>query len=549
MSGAAELVETPAIAPAEIAFVEVPVDAVCESPDNPRKHFDPAALEQLKESLARSGMLTPIRVRVLPAPAPGDVLLRPQYMIAAGHRRYRAAKALGWPFVPVLASPMTDAQFLEVMTVDNLQRDDLHPMEEARGFALLIKELGYDIAKVARRVGRSDSYVYDRVRLLKLTPRAQEMFSANRFPLSHAIVLSRLAASGQELVIGTLKRQFNDGGLYREDALREQQGDLISTGTMEEVLDRLVPRSLRELENWVERHVRFDREAKDLHELFPQTAEQLAAAQAAKGKVIPVTFDHYVHDSARADERTLGPPAFREASGRGKGNPTCEYSVLGIVVVGPRRGESFPICIAKEKCTVHYAREIREKKKREKERAAAQATGNGAAHRAQEAESATRRAATEKAKREKDAEFQARLRKAAPALERAMKDAMQVAPIRVVSRFALAEQIGLGWNDKRTAQFEKDCAAGKYDTAETALRELAVGNLENAFGWSGGWADAVRDLQLLGVDANAVLDAAAPPPAPKPAPKPKAKPTPAKGKKPRAGDVRRKKVAKKAGMP
>lgn len=542
MSGASTLVETPAIAASEVEFLEVAIDAVCESPDNPRKRFDPAALEQLQESLTRSGMLTPIRVRTLPAPAADDVFVRAQYMIAAGHRRYRAAKALGWTFVPVLASPMTDAQFLEVMTVDNLQRDDLHPMEEARGFALLIKELGYDIAQVAHRVGRSSSYVYDRVRLLKLTPRAQEMFSADRFPLSHAIVLSRLAPAGQELVIGTVKRSFNDGGLFRPDALREQQGDLIRATTMEEELDRLAPRSLRELESWVEDNVRFDREAKDLTELFPETAEQIAAAQAAKGKVIPVTFDHYVRDSARADERTLGPRAFREASGRGKGTPTCDHSVLGVVVVGPRRGESFPICIAKEKCTVHYATEIREKKKREKARAAADATGTGASHRAKEQEAQAKRAAAEAKTKSEQAELERRLKKATPALQAAVRETIAAAPMRVLAQLILKQALNI-YGAKAEKEFNRDLADGKYDQADAIVRAIATQDLHEDVGSRWGWTDLVKNMKPFGVDMVAVLDAAAPP-APKPAPKPKAKPAAANKAKPRAGDVRRKKLAK-----
>lgn len=543
MSGATSLVETPAIAASDVEFREVPVDAVCESPDNPRTRFDEEALEQLKESLARSGMLTPIRVRILPPPSADDMFFSAQYMIAAGHRRYRAARALGWPFVPVLASEMTDAQFLEVMTVDNLQRDDLHPMEEARSFALLIKELGYDIAQVAHRVGRSSSYVYDRVRLLKLTRRAQEMFSANRFPLSHAIVLSRLAPAGQELVIGTAKRQYNDGGLFRPDALREQQGDLIKPTTPEEELDRLTPRSLRELEEWVERHVRFDRTASDLQELFPETAEQIAAAQAAKGKVIPVTFAGHVTDSARGDERTLGPRSFREASGRSKGTPTCEHSVLGVVVVGPRRGESFPICIAKEKCTVHYAYEIREKKKREKERAAAEATGTVTAHKAKEAN----REQAAKAKRAAEAEFQNRLKKGAPAVRSAIAEAIAKGPMRALAKLVLEDRLGGYGKDRK--QFTRDLEAGVYDTAESIVRALALQELDGLEESAWGWSQLSKMMPAFGVDLNAVLAAAAPPAPKATAPAKKVnKPAPAKNAKPRAGDVRRKKLAKKAGV-
>jgi len=114
---------------------------------------------------------------------------------------------------------------------------------------------------------------------------------------------------------------------------------------------------VRELQSWIDRNVRFDAREPDPM-LFPETAEEIARAQ----KFVPVTFSNYIPPEAR-DGKTFGPRSWKRADGN-VGSKTCELSTTGVVMVGPHRGEAFAVCVAKEKCTVHWGAEIRERKKR-----------------------------------------------------------------------------------------------------------------------------------------------------------------------------------------
>jgi ParB family chromosome partitioning protein len=115
--------------PAETGRFEIiPIDELAPSPLNPRKHFDKDALTELAGSIAAHGIVTPILVRKT------ESLRKPYYEIAAGERRHRAAKQAGLDRVPVVIREMDDIVFLETMTIENLQREDLHPLEEADGY-------------------------------------------------------------------------------------------------------------------------------------------------------------------------------------------------------------------------------------------------------------------------------------------------------------------------------------------------------------------------------------------------------------------------------
>lgn len=96
---------------------------------------------------------------------------------------------------------MTDQQFLEIITIENLQREDVHPLEEASGYQSLLQLKDYDVQKIADRVGRSVKYVYDRVKLLQLTKEAQKLFFDDRITAGHAILLARLSGADQKRVM------------------------------------------------------------------------------------------------------------------------------------------------------------------------------------------------------------------------------------------------------------------------------------------------------------------------------------------------------------
>src|SRR4051812_29671886 len=130
----------------DIELRELPVDLVAPNPRQPRRSFDDAALAGLAESVRERGVLQPVLVRPLPGGS---------YELVAGERRWRAARLAGLPTVPALVRARDDAQALEVALIENMAREDLNPVEEARACAALVEELGLTREEVGRRVGRS----------------------------------------------------------------------------------------------------------------------------------------------------------------------------------------------------------------------------------------------------------------------------------------------------------------------------------------------------------------------------------------------------------
>lgn len=180
----------------------LPMIGISESPLNPRKHYDEAKLRELADSIATHGVLTPILVRPI---ADG-------FEIAAGHRRFRAARLAGLDAIPAVAREMDDDAFLEVLTIENLQREDLHPMEEAEGFRALLERPSYDVASLADRIGKSESYIYKRLELQKLIDPAKRAFLANEIQISHAQELSRLQRPAQQTVWDEMFLELDDEG-------------------------------------------------------------------------------------------------------------------------------------------------------------------------------------------------------------------------------------------------------------------------------------------------------------------------------------------------
>jgi ParB family chromosome partitioning protein len=138
---------------------ELPVELITPNPQQPRRRFDEEALVALADSLAERGVLQPVLVR----PVPGGT-----YELIAGERRWRAAKLAGFDLVPALVRPHDDAESLELALIENMAREDLNPIEEARACALLVDELGLTREDIGKRVGRSRVAVSNLLRLLDL---------------------------------------------------------------------------------------------------------------------------------------------------------------------------------------------------------------------------------------------------------------------------------------------------------------------------------------------------------------------------------------------
>jgi len=164
-------------------FATVPLTALIESPTNPRRHFNETDLGELAASVREKGVLVPLLVRALP---------EGPYEIVCGARRYRAATRAGLEEIPVRIVDFDDKQTLEVQVIENLQRADVHPLEEARAYRLLIDAHGHDVAGIAAKVGKSESYVYKRLALTRLVPEVQAAFERDCISAGHAAIIATL---------------------------------------------------------------------------------------------------------------------------------------------------------------------------------------------------------------------------------------------------------------------------------------------------------------------------------------------------------------------
>ena len=160
----------------ESTIVELPLDLIAPNPDQPRTDLDDEAIRELAESLRRVGLLQPIIVRPL-----GD-----QYQIVAGERRWRAARVAGLEKVPVRVISATSAESLELALIENLQREDLNPIEEARGYRRLLDEYQMTQAELADKVSKSRSTITNAMRLLDLPDEVQELVYQGKLSAGHA---------------------------------------------------------------------------------------------------------------------------------------------------------------------------------------------------------------------------------------------------------------------------------------------------------------------------------------------------------------------------
>lgn len=159
---------------------ELPVELIVANPNQPRRHFDEGALNALAGSLGERGVLQPVLVR----PKPGGM-----YELVAGERRWRAAQIAGLTEIPALVRPRDDAATLELALIENMAREDLNPIEEARACAALVEELGLTRDEVGRRVGRSRVAVSNLLRLLDLPDEAIEMLQREQLSEGHGRAL------------------------------------------------------------------------------------------------------------------------------------------------------------------------------------------------------------------------------------------------------------------------------------------------------------------------------------------------------------------------
>ncbi len=157
-------IQTESVNTAEVRLI--PISKIVPNPHQPRKEFDPQALEDLSASIKVQGVLQPILVRPLPGGKDG-------FELVAGERRTRASKMAGLKEIPALVRNLTDMETLAIALIENLQREDLNAIEEARGFQQLLKDFGLNQEELARQVGKSRSALANSLRLLNLPDEIQ----------------------------------------------------------------------------------------------------------------------------------------------------------------------------------------------------------------------------------------------------------------------------------------------------------------------------------------------------------------------------------------
>ena len=167
----------------------LPISQVESCSSQPRKHFDEASLAELADSIRQHGIIQPLTVRKL---ASG------YYQIIAGERRWRAARLAGLQEVPVIVMEADDRKAAELAMIENLQREDLNPMEEAAGYQALMEQHHMTQEEAAQRVGKSRSAVANSLRLLNLAPAVRKLVEEDKLSAGHARALLPLSGKTQE---------------------------------------------------------------------------------------------------------------------------------------------------------------------------------------------------------------------------------------------------------------------------------------------------------------------------------------------------------------
>lgn len=454
----------------------ISLERIQPSSTNPRTRTESGQMEDLIASVRSHGVLQPILVRPLNG----------HYEIVAGHRRHQAAVKAELAEIPAVVRELTDTEALEIQLIENLQRADLHPLEEAEGYERLMRLPGYDAEKIAGRIDRSVKYVYDRVKLLNLIEPIRKVFYAGEITPGHAILLARLAPADQKRAMGgTGDYRDRLGGLWQEDVGLFDAGD---KGTHRKAV------SVRELDSWIHDNVRFDPAQTDAF-LMPETAAAVTQASEAAEKIVHITHDHYVRPEARTSQRVFGPQSWKPVK------KPCAHAVTGVIVVGEGRGEAMKVCIAKEKCKTHWG----DWQKARASRAKQAAQGGGSADDRWKREQAQR--AAEQAKEEAARD---RWKRATPAILEALAAAVKKAPTKS-GGFLVQTILGALTRDDDISSKAAARLVPMGKSAEDLIRHAAfivlAGEAGNTY-----WApkDFPRRARALNIDIPKILDQAAP---------------------------------------
>jgi len=214
---------------------DIPLAKIRESKTNPRRFFDEAKLAELADNIRQHGVLQPILLRPFREGEVGT------YELVAGARRYRASRLAKCESIPATVRELTDAQALELQVIENVQRVDVHPLDEAQGYAALIEVQPdtYTVESIAARVGKSSAYVNGRLRLIQLISEAKQSFYEDKLTVAHAFEIARLQPNDQRRALQECFPQYRNAAAILKDKKAEAT-------------------TVRELRTWIEREIHLD---------------------------------------------------------------------------------------------------------------------------------------------------------------------------------------------------------------------------------------------------------------------------------------------------
>jgi ParB family chromosome partitioning protein len=369
---------------------EIPLDNICESKTNPRREFDETKLAELAESIRQHGVLQAVVVRPRPDSAADG------YELVAGTRRYRASKLIGRETIPANIRELTDAQCLELQLIENLQRSDIHELDEAQGYAALMQMQpdNYTVETIASTLGRSEKYVTGRLRLLQLIPDARQAFYGGKLTFIHAFEISRLQPNDQRRALQECFPNHKSAATILKDKKAEAT-------------------TVRELREWIEREIHldltsapFDTQDETLLPsagsctrcpkrtgnnplLFPEVRQKSTCTDRecfrAKVEALVQIRVKPLEEKGETPLRVSEAPSWQSNGHnsddlyegqfhKAKGKEECPNAKPAVYVDGKRTGAIFYVC-RNEKCPVHaqttrYERTPHERAQRVKERLA-----------------------------------------------------------------------------------------------------------------------------------------------------------------------------------
>jgi ParB family chromosome partitioning protein len=223
----------------------------------PRKDFARDALQELIDSIRQHGIIQPLIVRKLATASPSDGGAGARFELIAGERRWRAAQEIGLTEVPAIVRTANDLEVLELSLIENLQRADLNPIEEAQGYARLANEFGMRQEDIAVKVGRSRATVANALRLLDLEPQVQVWLAQDLLSVGHAKVLLSLKAPEEQLLAAetVLRRNATVRGTERLVARLLGMGRARRKSRRAGAELSVTPTAVRDLQNRLQEHL------------------------------------------------------------------------------------------------------------------------------------------------------------------------------------------------------------------------------------------------------------------------------------------------------